>query len=261
MRGIRLSDRLLIVGVSGDGKSTLMRYIVSCVQPVRVIVVNPKEDEELSDTLRGIPVVRDVADLPEALRAPICHWVPDDPLNVKDLDQGYGHIWRCPGPYVLVDDEIAEVTGPNRIAPRHAKIIKSGRAPEKAWFGATQRVSESHPTCRSQAEHVIAMTPAPMGVDLEALARYMNMSPQELYDELEDLYEQEGKHSHLWFVRETREHRRMAPCPPPPYTWPPRLPRRGTDPRDASPPAVRDAPEGGAQPASPLSEERLQVAP
>lgn len=227
MRGIRLSDRVLVVAPPGGGKSTLLHYIVASLQPLRVIVVDPKEDPPLLTGLAGIPIVRDVTDLPEALRAPICHWVPENPDDLKDLNAGYDAIWKCPGPYVVWDDEVADLTGPNRIAPAHARLIKRGRGWEKLWIGATQRLSETHPTCRTQAEHIIAMTPAPLDVDLDRLARYMNAPAEMIARELDDLYVQEGRYSHLWYVQETRERRWCAPVPPPPYAWPPRA-RKGT---------------------------------
>lgn len=228
MRAIRTSDRVLVVGDSGDGKSTLLHYIVACLQPLRTIIVDPKEDPPLLTALSHIPIVRDVGDLPEALRAPICHWVPDDPDDLKDLNAGYDAIWACPGPYVVWDDEVADVTSPNRIAPAQARLIKRGRAWEKLWIGATQRLSETNPTCRSQAEHIIAMTPGPTDIDLDKLARYLNAAPADLERQFADLYAQHGKYSHLWYVKETRELRRMAPVPPPPYGWPVRA-RKGAD--------------------------------
>lgn len=248
MRGIRLSDRVLVNGDTGDGKSTLIHCIVASLQPIRTIIVDPKEDPPLMRMLSRVPVIRDVRELPEALRQPVCHWVPENPNNIKELEAGYRAIWKCPGPYLVWDDELADVTGPNLIVPSHAGLIKKGRAHNKLWIGATQRLSETNPTCRSQAEHLIAMTPSPVDVDLVKLARYMQLSPDQLQAELNDLHDAAGKYSHLWYVKETREHRRMSPCPPPPYTWParPRVAPSTPAHPDADPPSP-EGPEGAPQ--------------
>lgn len=221
MRGIRLSDRVLIVAPPGGGKSVLAQYIVSRMQPCRVCVVDPKEDPPLLDQLRGIEIVRDVRLLPEALRAPVTHWVPEDPDNLEDLNTGYMAIWDTPGPLITWDDELADVSAPGRIVKGKARIVKRGRAWDKTHIGTTQRLSETHPTYRTQAEHLIAMTPAPQDMDMDKLARYMNCSRAELEQELTQLHEEAGQFSHIWcVVPEGHERRCMAPCPPPPYAWP-----------------------------------------
>lgn len=251
MRRIRLSDRVLVVAPPGGGKSVLVQYIVSRLQPCRVCVVDPKEDPPLLEQLRGIEIVRDVELLPEALRAPVTHWVPEDPDNLKELNDGYSRIWNTPGPLILWDDEVADVTGPSRICRAQARYIKRGRAHDKCWVGATQRLTETHPTCRTQAEHLIAMTPAPQDMDLDTLARYMNLSSAALRDELTELWQQAGDYSHIWCVVTAGHERRcMAPCPPPPYRWP----RNVLGTRREGPAAAPEAASGDAGAPDPSGE-------
>lgn len=237
MIGIRIepnADRVLVAAPTRGGKTTLIRYIVACLQPVRVVLIDPKEAPELAD----IPnIVHDTSDLPEALREPICHWVPADMEDWKDVCLGYRHIWALHkhGPRVVWDDEVADTTKPNRIAPACAMLIRRGSGWRQVYIAATQRLSEAHGLVRTQCKHIIAMTPAPVDLDLESLARHVQMNPRQLQEALNDLCDEAGPYSHLWFCEDDRElpYRRMAACPPPPYDWP----RRSTAVKNAQPSA------------------------
>ncbi len=221
LRGIRVApnaDRVLIAAPTRGGKTTLIEYIAHCLQPIRTVLIDPKEAPELAHIK---PIVHNVSELPDALRGPICHWIPEDVEDRADLTAGYAAIWRlhkC-GARLIWDDEVADTTKPNWISPDHAKLIRRGAGWQQLYIAGTQRLRECHPVIRTQAEHIIALTPAPIDLDLDALAQHVQLNTDRLRELMDDLHEQAGDYSHLWYLKATREHRRMAACPPGPQQW------------------------------------------
>ncbi|HJZ00391.1 MAG TPA: hypothetical protein VJ305_06695, partial [Streptosporangiaceae bacterium] len=100
-RAIRRSDRILIVGTTGCGKTELAKMIARA-QKVRLIVWDPK------DELRFPAVVpaRGLAALEERLRrgGRIVHWVPLTGER-DEYEQAAELVWRTPGPYLWWVDE------------------------------------------------------------------------------------------------------------------------------------------------------------
>lgn len=219
MRGIRLSDRVLVCAPPGGGKTTLIEYIVACLQPLRLVLIDPKEAPELAHIK---PIVYEVDELPAALRGAVCHWIPQNVDDRDELIEGYEHIWqlhKC-GPRVIWDDEAADTTKPGWIAPGKGRLVRRGRAWNQLCIDGTQRLSETHPVVRTQAEHIIALTPAPMDLDLDKLSQHIGIGARELKEMMDELHHDAGDHSHLWHVQATRETRRMQACPPGPHLKP-----------------------------------------
>jgi Helicase HerA, central domain len=208
VRGIRLSDRVLIAGQTGKGKTTLARYIVERMQPVRTIVFDPKG--ELS--FPGVTPSRTPDQLVIAMREPIVHFIPAS-FDRASLEEACEIVWNTPGPYVWWIDEASEVSSPGYCPPGLRLGVTQGRQAEKMVIALTQRLAEIHPVFRSQSEHVIIFVPAPIELDLKTVAGNVRREARVLEEELGSLHSEHGDFSHLWFVRDTDELRRCAPLP------------------------------------------------
>ena len=242
MRGIRLSDRVLIAGQTGKGKTTLAAYLVERMQPVRTIVFDPKD--ELS--FPGVVPCRTPEQLAHCMREALIHYVPAS-FERDQLEEACQIVWNTPGPYVWWVDEAAEVSNANYCPEGLALCVKQGRGKEKLVLALTQRLAEIHPVFRSQSEHVIIFTPSPIELDLRTVAGNIGHEARELRAELDSLHAEHGDFSHLWFVRDTNELRRCAPLP------------AGEDSRPSLPAATTDS--EGAVESSPCEESDSASAP
>jgi hypothetical protein len=235
MRGIRLSDRVLLVSKTGGGKTTLAGYIVEGLQPVRTIVVDPKDELEL-----GVIKARTAAELDFV--APVIHYVPSS-FEREDLEEAAQRIWNCPGPYICLIDELAEISSPNYCPEGFRLGITQGRSKRKCFVACTQRLAESHPVFRSQAEHIIMLVPAPIELDLRTLAGHVGREASWLGEQLRTLEQELGPYSHLWSVDSGKEMRRCAPLPSP-------------DGRGRPAPTPRSTGDDRGQPATALQDEQ-----
>jgi len=207
MRAIRLSDRLLLAGQTGKGKTTLMQFIVDALQPVRTIVFDPKGMQQL-----GVIPCRTPDQLEHRIRRgdPLLHYIPAS-FERDQLEEACRIVWNTPGPYIWVVDDVNELTGPNYCPAGLRLGVTQGREPRKMIIALTQRLAECHPVFRSQSEHLIIFTPAPVELDLKAIAGNVGYEWRALDAELRSLHEEQGDYSHLWYVRDTHELRRCAP--------------------------------------------------
>lgn len=216
-RAIRLSDRVFIIGQTGKGKTTLARYLVEGLQPVRVIVFDPKA--ELS--FPGVHPCGTPAELGVCLRDPLVHYIPAS-FERDQLEEACQLVKETPGPWVWWVDEASEITGPGYCPAGLRLAVTQGRRDRKMVIALTQRVAESHPVFRSQSEHIFIFTPPPVELDLKAIAGNVRREARVLEDELGLLHEQEGDYSHLWYVRDGDELRRCGPLSAPTIPAPPR---------------------------------------
>lgn len=210
MRGIRIAgptgaDRLFIAGMTGKGKSTLVRYLAEGLQPVRVIVFDPKGLGRW-----GAAPARTPAELERAMNAPVVHYIPAS-FDRKELEAACELVWQTPGPYLWIVDDVNELTNPNYCPPGLRLANTQGREHRKMVATLTQRLAETHPCLRSQADHVIIFTPPPIELDLRTIAGTVRREAPELERELAELHAEHGDYSHLWYVRDTDELRRCAP--------------------------------------------------
>jgi energy-coupling factor transporter ATP-binding protein EcfA2 len=209
MRGVRQGERVLIVGQTGMGKTTMAAYLAEMLQPIRLVIVDPKRELDLRQ-----PVTHSVTDLPEALRQPICHWMPDR-VDRATLEEGFQLIWHTPGPLLVWVDEAALCSSDSWIPEGLRMLIIAGRQGGKMVLACTQRLVECHPVFRSQSEHIIILVPAPIALDLKTIAGHIGREAGLLEHELKSLQAEYGLYSHLWYVRPEDDLRRCAPLPPP----------------------------------------------
>jgi energy-coupling factor transporter ATP-binding protein EcfA2 len=208
VRGIRLSDRVFMVGQTGMGKTTLALWLLDGLQPVRTIVFDPKE--EWADGQLGAPACRTPGELPHVVGRPVTHYIPAS-FDRDKLEEACQLIWKTPGPYVWLVDESSELTSANYVPAGLRLACTQGRRKRKMVIALTQRVAESNPVLRAGADHTFIFVPTPIELDLKAIAASIHREPALLQEELESLQAEHGLYSHLWFVRETNELRRCAP--------------------------------------------------
>lgn len=213
MSGIRLSERVLIVGQTGKGKTTLARFLVAGLQPVRVIVFDPKGELHF-DGPDGQLV--EPCYTPDELAArmpePLIHFIPAS-FKRDDLEEACAIVKDTPGPYVWWIDEAAELSSPGYCPEGLRLAVTQGREPRKMVIALTQRLAEVHPVFRSQCEHIFLFVPPPIELDLKTIAGTMHRDAAVLKGELERLQADQGLYSHLWFQRDGNELLRCAPIP------------------------------------------------
>lgn len=207
-RGIRLEDRILIAGQTGKGKTTLARYLVERLQPIRVIVFDPKDALEFP----GVEKCRTLEQLTRHLRDPLVHYVPSG-FDRDQLEEACQIVWETPGPYVWWVEDVAELTNPGYCPAGLRLCAVAGRAKKKMLIVTIQRLAETHPVFRSQSEHIFIFVPPPILLDLRTVAGNIGREAFDLDRQLRELQEEHGLYSHLWFVRDTDELRRCAPLP------------------------------------------------
>lgn len=208
-RGIRLSDRILIAGQTGKGKTTLALYIMAQLQPIRTIVFDPKAQLRFGDLQ---PVSSPGKLAKELKNKPFVHYVPRS-FDRDTLEDACMVVWSTPGPWLWDVDETSELTSPNYCPEGLRLAVTQGRQTHRMVMACTQRLAESHPVFRSQSEHMFVFVPPPIELDLKAIAGNMYREVPLLQRELSSLHAEHGDYSHLWFCRDTDELRRCAPIP------------------------------------------------
>lgn len=214
MRGIRHSDRILIAGQTGKGKTVFALWLIEQLQPVRTIIFDPKDELDF-----GVVKARTPGELAACMHQPVVHYVPAS-FDRDSLEEACQIVWITPGPYLWVIEEANEMSNPSWCPTGLRLCVTQGRAKLKMVIAITQRLAECHPVFRSQSEHVIVFTPAPIELDLKTIAGNVRREASVLDAELGSLHGEYGDYSHLWYVRDTDELRRCAPLPAPAHTRP-----------------------------------------
>jgi energy-coupling factor transporter ATP-binding protein EcfA2 len=210
-RGFRLEDRVLLVGQTGKGKTTLALWVIQQLQPVRAIIFDPKGEFDFGE---HFPPARTPAELRARIHLRLVHYVPAS-FERDQLEEACRIVWAAPGPYVWLIDEAAEITNPN-YCPEGLRLgVTQGRRFRKMVLALTQRLAECHPVFRSQASHIVVFVPEPIALDLKEISRAIRREVALIKAELESLHAEQGDFAHLWWVGETNELRRCAPLPDP----------------------------------------------
>lgn len=246
MRSVRVTpeaDRVFLVGQTRKGKTTISRFIIEGLQPVRVIAFDVKDELDL-----GVPKLRTPLELAQGMNSPIVHYVPSG-FYRDELEEVCQIVWVTPGPYVWWITEASAITNASYCPAGLRLACTQGAAQRKLVISETQRVAESNPVLRAGADHVFMTVPAPIELDLKTLAGVVRREHTVLKQELDQLHAEHGPYSHLWYVLEDDELRACAPLPlgrsrphSPPHTAE-EEPLPGADGRQAATQPDEDAPE------------------
>lgn len=226
MSRIRYDDRLLLVGATGCGKSTVARAIASSVTG-RLLIVDPA-DSALTEvpghvTVRGPrePMADDdlrrelLRLLEPHVHTPIVRYVAGEPTRGQEYDVVYRWAFaaRWPG-WVWLDE--AGIAAPAQGCPRGIDTyLIAGRKRQLGHLAAHTRPREISRNLPAQAQHVLVWN-LPNPDDRDVMARTIGISPTDLRDLLDQLERVPGEDAtatgFLWWSQRENS---LTICPPP----------------------------------------------
>lgn len=139
LSGIRYADRVLVLGKTRSGKSSLTRAVFLSAAPPR-LVIDPA-DSELTAKIPGQVTFRDPKRPP--VDADTARFVPDEPDNVRAYNEVYQRAFDNFPRYVWLDE-------PNEAAPAHGYP----RAANK-FVGQGAKRQLGHITCTTQIRWIM----------------------------------------------------------------------------------------------------------
>lgn len=169
------SQRLVVIGATGSGKTFLARRIFGAVPPPR-LVIDPKDDPEATGSGYAV-TFRDPTRLPDA---PVVRFVPSDPLDRDIYDRLYATVWGSGRRWFTWLDEAENAAPASRGMPRAmGRLITQGRVRGLGHMALNQRPVGIDPRLIGNAEHVITFR---MGypADLDTMAQAFGVAPGEL---------------------------------------------------------------------------------
>ena len=194
---IQASDRLLLTGRTGTGKSYLARRIFEG-SPTPRLLIDPKNGE----TTAYAVTFSDPSRIPDE---PVTRFVPRDPTDLDAYDRLYGRIFDG-GPRTVWLDEARYAAPATGIPQNVGRVVTQGRSRGIGHIACTQRPVWFAPELLSESEHVLSFaTHNPK--DIATLAGVMSLAPAALAGLISEL----AKHGFSWFdVRENT----ITLCPP-----------------------------------------------
>jgi len=194
---IRASDRLLVTGRTGSGKSYLARKIFEA-SPTPRLLIDPKDGE----TTAYAVTFSDPSRLPDS---PVARFVPRDPLDLDAYDRLYGSVFVS-GPRTVWLDEARYAAPANGIPPNVGRVVTQGRSKGIGHIACTQRPVWFAPELLSEAEHVITFaTSHPR--DLDTISGVLSMAPRRFGSLLGEL----STHGFTWYDVRLQT---LTLCPP-----------------------------------------------
>lgn len=221
-RPVNYSDRVLLVGRTQSGKSTLARYLAAHMHGARLLLINVKGTENV-----GVDPVYDVAAIDWA--APVVDFIPRT-MDRRLFEDLYEAIFSHGGPRVVWLDEAMAVTRANYAPDRLLLVQQQGDRLGIGHLYCSQRPQEIAGALKSECEHIFVCGSVFTARDLQALSAEMGMSGDQLGAQLRDLHAEHGDYAFLWYCRSTGE---LEWCEPLPQAWSDHVPvGRGGTPGD-----------------------------
>lgn len=143
---IKSSDRIFITGMTGSGKSVLMKQLL-IPQLQNLVLYDYKHEIELPEAV----YFHDVQDFKRQPNEP-CIIYRSSSGGDKEFDALCRQVFYR-GSNTLVLDEIASHMTPMKILPWHDTIMRLGRSKNVGCINCTQRPRITHNNVISQCEH------------------------------------------------------------------------------------------------------------
>jgi len=211
---VRWSDRVLVVGMNGNGKSELAAHLFNQVRCRRVLV-DPKGDWQVAGAPRYRLRAQTESNAQAELEgvdwaAPIVHVQPDA-LNRPQLEALYAQLDRLAPCLVWTDEAYMATTG--SWEPRGLRSIQTtGRSRGIGHLACTQRPKNISVTLRTEAQHIFVFR----DVGSEDLASLLEHLPYvaNLFDlSMTKVLAELPEYGFVWFDRGARDVRICDPLP------------------------------------------------
>lgn len=213
----RYSERALIVGSTGSGKSELINLLFAGVRCQRVLL-----DTKDEFSIEGVEPVRDVADIDWRERT--VHFIASDEDPVGDCADLFAAV-RSRHNVVVAVHELADVCdfNPAKTPGSFNAVLSKGRARGQGLIMGTQRPVQVPVRARSESEHVFFIgEPLIEASDHKAVATAMGQNPAALFDLILGTQHDLGgepdphgrRHAFVGFDRNRRQLLRYPPIPP-----------------------------------------------
>lgn len=168
---IKTSDRLLITGRTGSGKSVLARAIFEATPPPRLLI-DPKQEETTAYAVTFSDPLR----LPDA---PVARFLPKDPTDLEAYDALYGVVFVSGPRMVWLDEAPAVAPSGGKIQRQILSVLRMGRKRGIGHIATAQRPVWIARELLSESEHVICFA-THFPDDLKVLAGIMAIAPRDL---------------------------------------------------------------------------------
>lgn len=184
---IRASDRIVITGRTGLGKSYLARAIFEA-SPFPRLLIDPKGEESSAYAV----TFRDPARLPDV---PVARYIPADTTDLEAFDELYRQVFDG-GPRTVWMDEAPSVAPSGGRVQRHIMaVIRQGRSRGIGHIATTQRPVWVARELLSESEHVICFA-THYPDDVRSLAGLMAIAPADLRAAMD----QTSEHGFCWYA-------------------------------------------------------------
>jgi energy-coupling factor transporter ATP-binding protein EcfA2 len=209
--GIRFTDRVLVLGQNGSGKSVLINYVMSTGYRCQRFLVDTKDEF----VVPGVTPARRLSEID--WDAPVIHYI-DDRGDLREYNRLFALLMKrragrnpeLRGRYGLVVcvHELNDLCGDNPSAtPQWVNAyIRKGRAHGLGLLAGSQRPVNMPKSARTEAQHVFAFAPGFDPDDRPIVAKLLHVSERELDELLAQAaaLSPSGEHSYLWFDKRAK---------------------------------------------------------
>ena len=216
--GIRDTDRVVVAGQTGSGKSELINFLASTGYRCQRLLVDSKDEFSVP----GVQPAHHADDID--WEQPFIHYVDDrgdlreyDRLFRVCLERKAGRERQGSYGLAVIVHELGDLCGdsPGQTPQWVNAYIRKGRAHGLGLLGGAQRPVNVPKAARTEAQHVFAFAPGFDPDDRPVVARMIGVSERELDDMLTRAAATSptGEHSFIWHDKRARRTVIRPPLP------------------------------------------------